>query len=317
MRDLIYSLNIVLPLFLIGVLGYFLRVKGIVDMNFMDKGVSLCFKLLLPFMLFNEIYTSDIVGGFNPKTFAFGVIGTFISIFLTFVYAKFCIKSEDKRSAIAHGIFRSNFIMMGVPIVENMYGAGSTVNAAALLPIVIPMFNVAAILVFTLYAPRAEGEKRVSVKSVIMKIVKNPLIIAVFVAAVFKILNIKLPTFAMTTVSYIARTSTTMSLLTIGGLFEVSQAKKNLKYSLATCFARLIIVPFIAISIAVALGFKGVDLATLLILFGSPTAVSSAAMAKNLGGDYKLSGDITMLSAFFSIFTMFGFIFILKSLSLL
>ncbi|MEG3007280.1 MAG: AEC family transporter, partial [Oscillospiraceae bacterium] len=222
-----------------------------------------------------------------------------------------------KRSAIAHGIFRSNFIMMGVPIVENMYGAGSTVNAAALLPIVIPMFNVAAILVFTLYAPRAEGEKWVSVKSVIMKIVKNPLIIAVFVAAVFKILNIKLPTFAMTTVSYIARTSTTMSLLTIGGLFEVSQAKKNLKYSLATCFARLIIVPFIAISIAVALGFKGVDLATLLILFGSPTAVSSAAMAKNLGGDYKLSGDITMLSAFFSIFTMFGFIFILKSLSLL
>lgn len=317
MSDIIYSLNIVLPLFLIGAIGYFLRVKGIVDMNFMDKGMSLCFKLLLPTMLFNEIYTADIIGGFSLKTLIFGVCGTFISIVSSFIYAKFFIKNEDKRSAIAHGIFRSNFIMMGVPIVENMYGAGASVNSAALLPFVIPMFNVAAILVFTLYAPKGANNKKVSAKYIFLKIIKNPFIIAVFLAAILKLINFKMPTFAMSTISYVARTSTTMSLLTIGGMFELSEAKKNMKYTLWTCFARLIVVPAIAISIAVLLGIRGVELATLLILFGSPTAVSSAAMAKNLGGDYKLSGDITMLSAFLSIFTMFVFIFVLKSFALL
>ena len=55
---------------------------------------------------------------------------------------------------------------------------------------------------------------------------------------------------------------------------------------------------------------------TLLPLFGSPVATSSFAMAQQMGGDSDLAGQLVVYTSIFSIFTMFLWIVVLKSLCL-
>ena len=55
----------------------------------------------------------------------------------------------------------------------------------------------------------------------------------------------------------------------------------------------------------------------MLICFGAPTAVSSYIMAKKMGNDHDLAGQILLLSTMFCVVTIFSGIFILKTLGLI
>ena len=54
MESILFSLNSVMPLFLMGIAGYLLVQRGVVNENFVDQASNLCFKLLIPFSLFRE-----------------------------------------------------------------------------------------------------------------------------------------------------------------------------------------------------------------------------------------------------------------------
>ena len=55
MESILFSLNSVMPLFLMGIAGYLLVQRGVVNENFVDQASNLCFKLLIPFSLFREV----------------------------------------------------------------------------------------------------------------------------------------------------------------------------------------------------------------------------------------------------------------------
>ena len=76
----------------------------------------------------------------------------------------------------------------------------------------------------------------------------------------------------------------------------------------------LALFPLIAVSIAAMLGMRGVELACMLLAFGSPTAVNSAVMAQQMGSDGDLATEAVVFTTAFSALTMFLFVFALKTL---
>ena len=56
MESILFSLNSVLPLFLMGAAGFLLVQRGAISREFADQASNLCFKLLIPFSLFQEVY---------------------------------------------------------------------------------------------------------------------------------------------------------------------------------------------------------------------------------------------------------------------
>ena len=74
--------------------------------------------------------------------------------------------------------------------------------------------------------------------------------------------------------------------------------------------------PLVMLPIAYALGMRGAQFATLMIVFGSPTAVSSFTMAEQMGGDPDLAAQQVALTTIFSSITMFAMIFIFKTLGI-
>ena len=60
------------------------------------------------------------------------------------------------------------------------------------------------------------------------------------------------------------------------------------------------------------MGFRDVQLAVLLSMSASPTAVSSYTMAQQMEGDDALAGQLVVYTTIFSILTVFLWIFLLK-----
>ena len=75
---------------------------------------------------------------------------------------------------------------------------------------------------------------------------------------------------------------------------------------------KLIVYPAMAVGVAILLGFRNEQLAVILAMSASPTAVSSYTMAQQMDGDGPLAGQLVVFTTLFSILTVFLWIFGLK-----
>ena len=80
---------------------------------------------------------------------------------------------------------------------------------------------------------------------------------------------------------------------------------------------KLILVPMVGITGAVLLGYTKVELASMLVLFGGPIAVSSYPMAQEMGMDGDLAAQAVLTSTVMVLFTLFVYITILNSMGLI
>ena len=65
MENLIYSVNVTLPVFAILAIGYLLRQAKVIDGAYVSGSNRLTFRLLLPVMLFNNMRSSDFLSYFD------------------------------------------------------------------------------------------------------------------------------------------------------------------------------------------------------------------------------------------------------------
>ncbi len=315
MESLLFSFNIIAPVFLMGMIGYYLRQKEMITGSFVTQATGLCFDLLLPCMLFRSVYTADRSNVGDMRLFWYCFLGNLFVIVAAAVIVPLFIKEKKKIGTVVQAIFRSNVMLVGLSILQSTYGKEGADCAAFLIAPVISMFTIASVIVFAVF-DETNGVK-LSFKTVFLKIVKNHYIIALSLGLICLGVEIRLPIFAEKTVNYLADIATPFSLLMLGGQFSFANAQNNLRFSLITSFIRLVIVPGIFVAGGIMLGYSGPPLLTILVLFGSSCAASCAAMALRSGGDHQLAGEITFISTFFSVFTLFGFIAVLRSAGLL
>jgi len=225
------------------------------------------------------------------------------------------VSDRRKCGSMVQGIFRSNYIILGIPIVANMFGEEHMASASALVPISIIVFNFLAVMVLSYFS----REKDVNAFSwdMVKNIITNPLIIASLIGVIYEMLPVKLPNILYKPISDLASIATPLALLTVGGQFEFKTVISNKKELSIAVIGRLIVVPLIFLSIAIMLGYKGADLAPLIVLFGGPTAVSSYVMAKDMDCDSDLAAQIIIFTTLFSMASLFGWVFLLKGMNYL
>ena len=134
---------------------------------------------------------------------------------------------------------------------------------------------------------------------------------------VFLLLGIKLPNVIEKSVKDISSVATPLAIIALGAEFEYKTIKESSKELLITVSAKLIIIPFIMLLIATLLGFRGEALACILVVFGTPIAVSSFSMVQQMGGDEHLAAHIVIMSSAFCLITLFGWIYLLSYLGLI
>lgn len=311
MENLIFSINVVLPMFLIMCLGVFLRKIKIFDENFLKTANAFTFKVLLPNLLFYNIYTSNLSDSFNGKLVLFAVSTVLIIIALLFITVPKFEKDNKNRGVLIQGLYRSNFVLFGIPICTNIFGDASTGITSMLIAIIIPIYNFFAVIILDVYS-----KDKLEINNTVISILKNPLIIGSVTGILLSLLNIKLPAAIENTISDLAKIATPLALVLLGGEFKIGNVYKNIKNIIIVCLGKLVVIPTIVLSIAIILGFKGVELGALLAMMAAPVAVSSFIMAQQYNANDELAGQIVFISTTFSSITIFIFIYIFKTVGL-
>ena len=314
MPILLFTLNIVAPIFLLIVLGIFLKQIGMVNSEFVSKSSLLVFKVSLPSLIFLKIATVKISEAFDGKLILTSLVIVILIAAFSWFLSNIVAQNPKDKGVFIQGSFRSNFAIIGLALVANLLGENELGRASLVLAFVMPLYNILAVVALTL--PFDNGNESKVLKSII-EIAQNPLIIAAVVAAPFSIYSIPLGNIATTTLTYLAKISLPLALISIGASLNLTRLKEASKLSFLAMFNKIILFPSAAVIIGVLLNFDSNQLGILFVLFASPTAIASFVMADAMGSNSKLASDIIVVTTLFSVITLSAGIIVLKYFSLI
>lgn len=282
-----------------------IRTESYADLN------KLAFYTMLSCNLFLNIYDTKLSEIDFGSVLQFTIISLVVILVLFWLmYARRSLPPTDK-SVLIQAIFRTNFILFGIPLTERILGHPSSGLAGILTAVVIPSFNILAVLLLVIYSGKAS-----SVRRVIRNIALNPLIIAAAIAIFLNAFDLKISKFMLDIVKALGSAAIPVALMALGGRFDFSKYEGGKAILIEALFYRLILIPGIVTGIAVWAGFRNEALALLLVLFGSPASVTSYTMAQQMGANEKLAAKILVYGTTLSAVSLFIFILLYKSLGL-
>lgn len=365
-QTLLTTVNAVVPIILLILLGYFLKRFKFLNQNFIKLGNKFVFKVCLPCMLFINIYDSmKSFADVNWAVVGYAVIIICVIFGLGLLTAVLTTKQNKRRGVILQCTFRSNFAIIGLTLVERL--GGDTAIAGIISAFSIPVFNILAVIALSVFvgkeevvapeeAPLQEGAesnltvgeqaaspvakpaKKGNIKGILLNIVKNPLIIGVFVGLVFVAIReievaccgvpaAELPfrfdnqfKFLYTAVKDLKAIASPLALVVLGGQFEFSAVKGMTKEIVVATVWRIVLAPLLGIGLAIILSeftpilnFGQEIYPTLIALFATPVAVSSAIMAGEMNNDEQLATQLVVWTSIGSIVTIFVIVFLLMT----
>ena len=309
--NFIVALSAVVPLFCLMSIGAFVKYqKWLTDeeLNHMNRMV---FRVFFCCMMFHSIYTTDMAATFRPKLMLFGAGGVLIIFSLLMLIVPKIEPDNKRRGVMVQAIFRSNFVIMGVPIVANIFGDKNIAVTTMMIAVIIPMYNILAVLALETF----RGGK-FSPVPILKGVMKNPMILGAIAGAIFLTLGVHVPAPILKPIGQISAATTPVALIILGASFKLGSTHEH-RRQLSTCvFGRLILVPSLILSVAIFLGFRGIDFVTLIAIFGTPCAIVSFAMAQQMGGDADLAGNCVVFTSALSCFTIFCWLLFFKTLGI-
>lgn len=311
MESFLISVNAVLPFLIYIAFGYGVRVKGVVDEKFMLKLNKLIFQAFFPILMFNNLYKIEQGFTLNGRMVVLAVLSVLIlEVILVITVPKF-VSGNPQRGVVIQAIYRSNFVLFGIPLTASLFGEEGATMASMMVAIVIPIYNMTAVIILEMF----HGEKT-NPMVLVKNVCTNPLILGAVVGFIFHVLNIRLPESVAGTVTQFANLTTPLALFVLGGTLHFSAIRGNLKYLVPAISIKLLVLPAIITGLAVAMKFSSMERFILFTMFATPVATASYSMAQNMGGDGELAGQFVVVSTTVSVITIFLWVFFFTSTGL-
>ncbi|MBN2417596.1 AEC family transporter [bacterium] len=311
MTDLLFTLDIVAPIFLLIFLGMILKTKSLLTDSFTACATSLIYKIALPVMVFLSIARADFHSFFDVSM-VLVLYGSALVLFLIlWIVTPLLISDPKDRGVFQQGSLRGNYAIVGFAVIQSLYGEQGLAKAAILLAFILPLNNILAIISLS-----AGGSGEKSLMKQFAETLLHPLILSVVVAVPFSLLRIQLPPVVVKTGGYLSSMVLPLALLAIGASLQFKTSRADAVLTGTASFLKLLIFPGIQLFTAYLLHFRGEDLGVLVILWSVPTAVVSYIMAEGMNSNGRLAAAIVAISTVFSIITMSGFIILGRSTGL-
>ncbi len=309
LSNLVVAISAVVPIFVLISIGAVIKWRRWLDEDELAHMNRMVFRVFFCCMMFHSLYTADLSTSIRPRLMLFSVCGVLAVFGLAMLLVPKFEPEDRRRGVIVQALFRSNFVLMGVPIVANIFGDQNISVATAMIAVIVPLYNVLG--VFALESFRG-GQFKLA--PILLDVLKNPMILGAIAGALCLIAGIKIPAPVLKPIGQISAATTPVALLILGASFKLGATHEHRPQLVCAVLGRLIVVPGILLSIAIAMGFRGVELVTMVGTFCTPCAVVSYAMAQQLGGDAELAGSCVVFTSALACLTIFGWIFLFKTL---
>lgn len=314
MEHLAFSLNSVIPVFMVMGIGFYLGRHSILTGDFVGQATSLVFYTALPSKLFLDVSCSHFSDCLDVGFTAYLLLCTCAAFAGAWILCIFLVRDRTAVSAVVHSAFRGNFVYLGLPICQSILGRESIPSTIMVVTFVLPFYNVLATIVLSYYDPSG---RKVSWKRMLKDILTNPMIVAILAALPFSLLGIRFPSVAEKSLSYLGQMSTPMALILIGaGIRPSSFAGRGTWIGFGAIY-KVVVTPLVFAVPMQWMGFSTEQIVTAFVMFAVPSAMNVYIVTKKMGGDGELGAAIITVSMLLSAVTLPVGIWVMKSLGVI
>ena len=293
------SLESIVPIIALIVLGYFLQVKGWFHNDFGNDLSKLIMNVAMPVSIFVSVLKYLTLE--KLISLSGGLIYTFIAFALGYIVAFLSVKvlkvAPGRRGTVINTFVNANTIFIGLPL--NIALFGDDALAYFLIYYITNTISTWTLGVFLMTSDSKDGKKKQESKFNWKKLLPAPLL-GFIVSVVFLVINIPLPSYVSNTLSYIGGLTTPLSLIYIG----IVLAKAGIKTihfdkdSILALVGRFILSPLLMFLVLklMAPQMATAEYQTFMIQSATPALAVLPILANQGDGDVEFSTNIVTLS---------------------
>ncbi len=278
-------LEIVAPVFLLAAIGYFwVKLGHEYRVRFVTQ---LAMTLSVPCLIFTALMRTDI----DPQTLSAVSLATVVAYGLVTIAAFVLVKIArvDVRTYLAPLIF-GNTGNLGLPLALFAFGDEG-------LGYAVVIFAIMGVYSFTF------GVWLVSGGGSLLKVIKEPLVAATLLGALFLWQGWQTPTFLTNTLTLIGQMAIPLMLITLGvALARLAPGQLGLPIVLSVVKVAFCVA--IAWGVGLWFGLPPIPFGVLVLQVSTPVAVTSYLLAEKYGADAESVAGVVVVSTLLSVITL-------------
>ncbi len=298
-------INITAPIFFLIFIGFLAVRLGFISKDAIPGLSRFVLYLALPALVFGNILSMDfgqIINMSYMLVYAAGGICAFVVATLVTRYAF----SDSWQQAGVRGLGAAlpNSAFVGFPILQQ-YFSDPPAQAFAMAVMVENILLMPLVLIFLeSVSGQHQGNQSRLVKTVLSRVIKNPIIVAVLLGLGGSLLGIHLPKFITTGLEILAKGSAAVALIVIGGALVGVSIRGSLGQMGCVAVAKLLVFPLVVFALLQWIPGIPSDLKMCVLLFA---AMPMFSIYPIIGGQYGQQSFcastllITTVAAFFSV----------------
>lgn len=299
MNSFITSIQSIIPIIVIIILGYYLQVRGWFSDSFGPDLSRLIMNIALPASIFVSVMKYLTVD--KLISLSEGLVYTFAAFGISYITAFIAVKvfnvRPGRRGTMINTFVNANTIFIGLPLNVALFG-----NDAISYFLVYYITNTISTWTLGVYLMTADSRSGKSSKAARFdweKLLPAPLL-GFLVALLFLVLRIQMPEYATNTLTYIGNIVTPLSLVYIG----IVLAKAGLKTitmdkdTIVTLIGRFILGPVIMYSVLIltAKNMPSAEFKTFIVQSATPALAVLPILASQGDGDVEFSTNVVTVS---------------------
>tara|TARA_Y100001934_G_scaffold40777_1_gene48772 strand:- start:5547 stop:6476 length:930 start_codon:yes stop_codon:yes gene_type:complete len=280
----------ILPIFLLIILGNFLKRSGLIGEGFWAPAEKLTYYILLPALIIRSITQADLTNmPIGAMTLVILLVGTTM-IMLALLIKPLLRIDNPAYTSVLQGITRiNNYICFAIG--DAIYGPESVALCAYFIAVMMPFINTTLTPLIAVFSSSGKPDW----SRVPLQIIQNPIIISCAIGWTINTLALQIPTWSITFLSILDQGTLPIALLCIGAGLVVTLDRSRLFAIGTATILKLCFMPAISIAFCIQFGIFGLPMAIIVLFGGAPASPASYILARQMGGDAPLMA--TILSA--------------------
>lgn len=295
-------INALIPVLLVILLGLLLKRSRLIDASHWTGVENLCYYVLFPALLIKTLATAklgsaEVLAFSGMVLFAiFAMSGLMIAIYP--LLRRYLGVTPAAFTSLFQGAIRwHGFIALS--IVGFLLGEEAIAYMAITMAVIIPPLNVISVLVLASYV----GVEN-NLKAVILKLLRNPFILACVAGALLNLSGFGLPDPFYAVFDMLGSGALGLGLLVVGAGLVFSKVRDHRGMVVIGSVIRLLVMPMLMFSGAWIFGIDGMPRTVAVIAGAVPTAASAYVLARQMGGDAELMANLITVQVVVSVLTL-------------
>jgi predicted permease len=275
----------IVPIFVIVLLGWAVRKKGILPSDFFRPANLLVYYLAIPALIFRSISSASIVENFHGDALFLTLVAVAASYGIAWLVCAFRGIPADLSGTFIQSAGHGNLGYIGLAVAFYFLGDNGLVKASLIAGFLMILQNFLTVIALRFHGTRAHSGVATSrARGIMASIFGNPVIVSAMAGILASIFHLPIPKILQRVLDILSGMALPMALLLIGGSLSLDLVRKYLRLSMGAIFIKLAVLPGLGLLLFRFFGVSPAEYLPGLILLAAPTATVTYVLARELNG---------------------------------